>query len=94
MGRVFGLVATSIAAVLLAAAQAGASYGPGFAPLVWERQTASNGNGVNVVQDAAILDATTTLTSCDSANGDQLCRDAPPGALIASDAERRRAPRF
>jgi hypothetical protein len=71
------LAATS-AAGLIAAAPAVASYGARSAPLLWEQQASSNGNDINVVQSAAILDASGTLTSCDNATGDQLCQFGRP----------------
>jgi hypothetical protein len=78
MRRTFVFLAATIAAVLIAAAPAVASYGARSAPLLWDQQASSNGNGINVVQSAAILDASGTLTSCDNATGDQLCQFGRP----------------
>lgn len=78
MRRTFVFLAATSAAALIAAAPAGASYGARSAPLLWDRQASSNGNDINVVQSAAILDASGTFTSCDNATGDQLCQFGRP----------------
>lgn len=78
MRRTFVLLVATSAAVLIAAAPAVASYGARSAPLLWNQQASSNGNDINVVQSAAILDASGTLTSCDNAPGDQLCQFGRP----------------
>jgi hypothetical protein len=73
MRSIAGSVAVPIAATLVAGAPAEASYGSRSAPLVWEQQAVSNGNEPPGGQSAAILHAGGTLSSCDSASGDQLC---------------------
>jgi hypothetical protein len=78
MRRTFVFLAATSAAVLIAAAPAVASYGARSAPLLWDQQASSNGNDIDVVRSASILDESGTLTSCDDATGDQLCQFGRP----------------
>lgn len=75
MRTTFVSLIAAIAAPLIVAAPAAASYGARSAPLLWEQQTWSYDTGS---QSAAIVDGGGMLTSCDNASGDQLCAFGRP----------------